>query len=269
MSICALCGGCSLHPSLFPLHSVALLPDLPDVFLRVPREVQVQRPARLPLGGPWPVLTTRHPSQILAPQLLFQGSGACPGGTTRKPWLRCKPRCCSIFGVTPLSLDSGGARELTGRELWREREGTALFPQTFFHRSLQRGPPSALFHFLLRARDMWYPSSVLLVPVLPCCGLPLSAWPCHLGVLAPMWCRKQVEPRATTTIHLRRVENVDPFEIHVADERVGPHTRTCFSAHLCRGLLQWEPSLPQDPCHTARCTMMAKGVQKAATSASA
>ena len=50
MSICALCGGCSLHPSPFPLRSVALLPDLPDVFLRVPREVQVQRPARLPLG---------------------------------------------------------------------------------------------------------------------------------------------------------------------------------------------------------------------------
>ena len=50
MFICALCGCCSLHPSPFPLRSVALLPDLLDVFLRVPREVQVQRPARLPLG---------------------------------------------------------------------------------------------------------------------------------------------------------------------------------------------------------------------------
>ena len=35
---------------LFPLRSVALLPALPDVFLRVPQEAQVQRPARLPLG---------------------------------------------------------------------------------------------------------------------------------------------------------------------------------------------------------------------------
>ena len=40
----------SLHPSLFPLRSVALLPALPDVFLRVPREVEVQSPVRLPLG---------------------------------------------------------------------------------------------------------------------------------------------------------------------------------------------------------------------------
>ena len=40
----------SLHPSPFPLRSVALLPALPDVFLRVPREVEVQTPVRLPLG---------------------------------------------------------------------------------------------------------------------------------------------------------------------------------------------------------------------------
>ena len=40
----------SLHPSPFPLRSVALLPALPDVFLRVPREVEVQSPVRLPLG---------------------------------------------------------------------------------------------------------------------------------------------------------------------------------------------------------------------------
>ena len=40
----------SLHPSPFPLRSVALLPALPDVFLRVPREVEVQIPVRLPLG---------------------------------------------------------------------------------------------------------------------------------------------------------------------------------------------------------------------------
>ena len=40
----------SLHPSPFPLRSVALLPALPDVFLRVPREAQVQSPVRLPLG---------------------------------------------------------------------------------------------------------------------------------------------------------------------------------------------------------------------------
>ena len=40
----------SLHPSPFPLRSIVLLPALPDVFLRVPREVEVQTPVRLPLG---------------------------------------------------------------------------------------------------------------------------------------------------------------------------------------------------------------------------
>ena len=50
MCTCALRCGCSLHPSPFPLRSVALLPALPDVFLRVPREAQVQKPVRLPLG---------------------------------------------------------------------------------------------------------------------------------------------------------------------------------------------------------------------------
>ena len=85
------------------------------------------------------------------------GFGACPGGTTRKPWLRCKPGCSSIFGTMPLSLDSGGTKELTGGELRRERERTALFPQTISHRSLQRGPPNALFHLPLRARDVWSP----------------------------------------------------------------------------------------------------------------
>ena len=28
------------------------------------------------------------------------------------------------------------------------------------------------------------------------------------------------------------VEDVDPFQIHVSDERVGPHSRSCFS-HTC------------------------------------
>ena len=51
-------------PSPFPLRSVALLPALPDVFLRVPREVEVQTPVRLPLGDRGHFLTTRHPSQI-------------------------------------------------------------------------------------------------------------------------------------------------------------------------------------------------------------
>ena len=47
------------------LCSVALLPALPDVFLRVPREVEVQNPCATSAWGPWPLLTTRHPSQKL------------------------------------------------------------------------------------------------------------------------------------------------------------------------------------------------------------
>ena len=67
MCTCALCCGCSLHPSLFPLRSVALLPALPDVFLRVPREAQVQRPARLPLGdrGHFRPRDTPHKDELL------------------------------------------------------------------------------------------------------------------------------------------------------------------------------------------------------------
>ena len=51
----------TLHPSPFPFRSVALLPALPDVFLRVPREVEVQSPVRLPLGT---VATSDHETPL-------------------------------------------------------------------------------------------------------------------------------------------------------------------------------------------------------------
>ena len=51
MCTCVLRCGCFLFTRLRPLlRSTALLPALPDVFLRVQREVQVQPPVRLPLG---------------------------------------------------------------------------------------------------------------------------------------------------------------------------------------------------------------------------
>ena len=78
MCTCALRCGCSLHPSPFPLRSVALLPALPDVFLRVPREAQVQKPVRLPLGdrGHFRPRDTPHilgaPEICLVKQLCFE-----------------------------------------------------------------------------------------------------------------------------------------------------------------------------------------------------
>ena len=51
MCTCVLRCGCFLFTRLRPLlRSTALLPALPDVHLRVQREVQVQPPVRLPLG---------------------------------------------------------------------------------------------------------------------------------------------------------------------------------------------------------------------------
>ena len=52
---------------LFPLRSVALLPDLPDVLLRVPQRSSSLKTCATSAWGPWPVLTTRHPSQVMSP----------------------------------------------------------------------------------------------------------------------------------------------------------------------------------------------------------
>ena len=44
------------------------------------------------------------------------------------------------------------------------------------------------------------------------------------------------------------IEHVDPFQIHVTDNCVGPHSRSCFSAYLCLGLqtegLRLDPRYP-------------------------
>ena len=53
------------------------------------------------------------------------------------------------------------------------------------------------------------------------------------------------------------VQNVDPFQIHVVNKRVGPHSRPCFSAHLCRGLAPVKTlSPPRPPPH---CTLHDNG----------
>ena len=85
-----------------------------------------------------------------------------------------------------------------------------------------------------------------------------------------MWC-----PRATQCQTIRddfesaSIEDVDAFQVHVDDKSVGPHSRPCFFAHLRCCLLKWKHSSLNDPCHTARCSMMAKRVELAATSAGA
>ena len=74
----------SLHPSPFPLRSVALLPALPDVFLRVQREVQVQTPVRLPLGDRGHFWPRGHPSQVMSPTRTWT-SWTLKSSTSRQP----------------------------------------------------------------------------------------------------------------------------------------------------------------------------------------
>ena len=127
--------------------------------------------------------------------------------------------------------------------------------------------PSSL---LLRDRDRWLVS----LAGLACCSATMSWFaavlhPCVKGT--PKWCRWRIVPRATTSSRPRQLRisvhrAVDTFQIHV-----GPHSRPCFSAHVCRGLLQWEPAPTQhctllDECqknrvggHIGRCVKSREG----------
>ena len=54
------------------------------------------------------------------------------------------------------------------------------------------------------------------------------------------------------------IEHVDPCQVQVTDKKkCWSSLSPWFSAHLCRRLLQWEPSPAQDPHHTAHCSMKA------------
>ena len=64
------------------------------------------------------------------------------------------------------------------------------------------------------------------------------------------------------------IQCIEVTQIHVADEHVRGDSCPCFATDLCSRTFQREPTPPQDPCHLARCAMVAKRVELAATSAS-
>ena len=140
---------------------------------------------------------TCHPSALHAlgvrlPQSL--GLLACLGGTTRKPWPRCKPTRCSISRVPSWRL------------LWPERARTVPSPRTIAPQLRQRAPPNVPFLLILRVPGVWSSWCVWLEVVLLRRGLPLSSWGCHLGVTGtPMWCLWRVVPRATESSRQRRL----------------------------------------------------------------
>ena len=63
------------------------------------------------------------------------------------------------------------------------------------------------------------------------------------------------------------IQVVEFCQVHVSDVEVGGNSSSGLSAYLGRSDLQRVAPSPQYPCHGARCTMMAKFVKLAATSA--
>ena len=96
MCTCVLRCDCFLFTRLRPLlRSTALLPALPDVFLRVPREVQVQPPVRLPFGdrGHFRPRDTPHSERGTSPLrlrlFLVRTASAVAIFMSSKPWTAC------------------------------------------------------------------------------------------------------------------------------------------------------------------------------------
>ena len=52
------------------------------------------------------------------------------------------------------------------------------------------------------------------------------------------------------------IEPLDLFQIHVTDKGVRPHSRPCFSAHLCAACSNGNPLPPKTPLH---CTLLDDG----------
>ena len=132
---------------------------------------------------------------------------------------------------------------LSERALLRELARTVLSPQTIALRLLQQAPPSVPFLLPLRAPGKCSPSNVSLASVLPRFGQPLFAWQCRPGArVTPVWCQWRCAPchnvkSSATTSSLRPSSTWTPSR-SMSRTSVGPHSRPCFSAHLCCCLLE-------------------------------
>ena len=143
--------------------------------------------------------------------------------------------------------------------LWPERARTVPSPRTIAPQLRQRAPPNVPFLLLLRVpgRSGAAPSrsaAVLLAVPSRCNGdtnvvSMATCAPCH-----------RVKPSATTS-SLRPSSTLTSAKSK-SRTKVLVLTLAPASLHLCRSLLQREPSPAQDPCHTARCSMMAKRRRK-------
>ena len=104
--------------------------------------------------------------------------------------------------------------------------------------------------------------------MLPHCGQPPWAWETRhdgeeTGVVAS-WapCQTVCDNLQTPSIQV-----VELCQVHVPHVEVGGNSSSSLSAHLGRSDLQRVAPSPQHPCHGARCSMMAKFIKLAATSA--
>ena len=118
----------------------------------------------------------------------------------------------------------------------------------------QREPPIEPAHPLPTVRDRFFLSG----------GVPPSR-PLHLGLQH----ETVTLPRRHHHLQATSIQIVVGSQVHLAHRDVGGHSGSCLSAHLCSRTFKREPPLPQNPCHSTRCTMMAKHITLAATSAGA
>ena len=181
-----------------------------------------------------------HPS---APRALEEplslDSPACPGGTTRKPLLRCKARH-SICGAIPLRRGSGGSGVPSGRGGQELCSLLGPSPPSRHIGSEQHQTRPSPFSRELRVSGLLCASGLFQYCTVEVCRCPLGgAIPVQgrhqSGVNGELCTVSECQP-VSDDFESLPIEHVGLFQIHVADKGAGPRSSSCFSAHLCRGV---------------------------------
>ena len=197
---------------------------------------------------------------------------ASPRGRRQKLSPQCKRGSLSTASSKLVLPSSGRTWVLTGPWHGPMPPRTVLSLPTTCHRFHRPRPPNGIFH-----TDRSTPGTCVPCPSARTATLHRSLSLLRIWRFRPVSRETQVVSTSicdplnklspSTAISHLESPNSNWRDVHVSAHDVGGHSASTFPAHLCCGFLHWKSSSSQHPNFSARCTMMAKGVELTATSA--